>query len=304
MSIFSCFSKKKKENLDSWLEQKFPGKYEVLDNHRSLMDRIKYNMKVRAIVGSKEEPEIQFIIDWHKDTAGLGITPEEVEDKFLESKNNIARAREIFQQLNKNDSSKISIGVLEDAAYFLIYMDPEKSTREKYLQEILGMLEAENGHPQTNIFIEFMEDSAYHQKFKDIVPAGYWARIDSYHQLNKTVSLDFEWKQGLSIDTLMHHWTVNTESNRSSVYREKAFVLAQSWAEKNLSKPYYLEPDQMVYYELDQENPMAIHFHFPYFTEKPVEGSEDVEGLRKGFVTGLYDVDKKVFTQIKKETEL
>lgn len=45
---------------------------------------------------------------------------------------------------------------------------------------------------------------------------------------------------------------------------------------------------------------MAIYFHFPYFTDKPNVPDEQVEGLRKGFVSGVYQVDQKLFSKIEK----
>jgi hypothetical protein len=149
-----------------------------------------------------------------------------------------------------------------------------------------------------------MEDSIYHKEFKDIIPKGYWHRIDNYHQKHKTVSLDFTWTPDLKLNDLMTGWQVNTESDRTLIYIEDASQHALNWAEKNITPPFYLEPIQMVQYGIDDEDPMAIYIHFPYFSSKPEEEGEDYENKLKGYVTVKYQVDQKTFSDIKTEKEL
>ncbi len=301
MSIFSCF--RKKENLESWLNKNFKGQYEILDSRYRFMEKFQFSKKATSVVGSIKDPEVQFVVTWYRGVEGLRMTTQEVEDAFAKSTKEVALARELYSDLTKKDSFNVSVSVLEDAAYFLVYAEPSIENRQKYLYQIMTILDDRTDHGQINIFVEFMEDSVYHKEFKNIVPAGYWNRIDKYHQQHNTVSLDYVWTEGLKPDIMMKKWTVNTYSDRSSLYREDAYLYALKWAEKNIHAPYYIEPVQLVGYDLDEKDLMAIHFHFPYFPAKPAEDNEDPEANRIGYISGVYQIDKKTFSSIEKGTE-
>jgi len=85
---------------------------------------------------------------------------------------------------------------------------------------------------------------------------------------------------------------------------EDAYQEVVKWAEKNLTQPYYIEPGHFVQYNIDEHDPMAIHFYFPYFSSKPLEDGTDYEAKQKGFVTGVYQADQKTFSKIKTVKEL
>ena len=304
-SLFSCKSKNTKENdIESWLNEKFPDKYDVFSSTRDLQPKNFIIKKMTSVVAAKDDAEVQGVFDWYKDKPDLGLSTIEVQSAFEHVRREAGLSRALFQSIVKNGVTNTSVAVVEDAAYFVVFAEPTLENRKKYLQQILATLDQQANHLQTSIWIEFMEDSVYQHEFKDIIPKGYWARSDGYHQKNKTVSLYFDWIPGLKPGELMTHWTINTESNRSHIYREEAYKMASAWAEKNISHPFYLEPDQMVQYELDQDDPMAIHFHFPYYASKPDENASDFESIRKGYISGVYQVDKKLFSNIEKGTEL
>ncbi|MGB4847868.1 MAG: hypothetical protein WBP41_08120, partial [Saprospiraceae bacterium] len=304
MSIFSCF--RKKENLESWLEKKFPGEYELTDSRTKFLSglpTVSFLKKVTSVVGLKSDPEVQFVITWYKDSKDLSVSVEEIQNAADQSKKEAEQARALYKSYTENGSAKVSVAVVEEAAYFLVYEEPTIENRKKYLQAILTTLDRKTDFAQTKVFVEFMEDSTYHQEFKDIVPKGFWNRIDHYYQDNKTVSIDFAWSPKMKTDTLMSKWTVNILANRIHTYQEESYRAASSWAEKNIKPPYYIEPVQLVWNDLDEHDPMSIHFHFPYYPTKPEEDNEDKEANRIGFISGVYQVDKKTFSKIEKGTE-
>ncbi|MEP6795537.1 MAG: hypothetical protein ABJB16_14505 [Saprospiraceae bacterium] len=304
LSIFSCFGKKeKKDNLDSWLNQHFPDHFEVINNRHDLQPKNLILKKITSVVAAKDDPEVQFVLMWFKDKEDLGLTTIEVQSAFEHSKRETAESRQLLAELIKHGATFTSVCVIDDAAYFLVYANPSAENRGKYLQQIISTLDEMPDHNQTSIWIEFMEDSAYHREFKDIIPKGYWDRVDSYHERHKIVSLYFDWTPKIKPDQLLSPWTINVKSGRSETYRADAFRAASQWAEKNISGPFYLEPDQMVEFEVDDKNHMAIHFHFPYFPAKPAEDNEDKEAGRIGYISGVYQVDNRTFSKIEKGTE-
>ena len=175
----------------------------------------------------------------------------------------------IFDALKKNGLEKFSVGVIEMAAYILLYEEPSPELRKNNLVKILAAIDALPDHAQTSIWVEWMEPSAFQQEFKDIIPYGYWQRVDSYHDRNKIMGLDFEWSPGLQADILNTGWAISIKSDRSLTFKTDAYNAASAWATKNLSSPFYLEKDQMITIGPDDEDPLAIEFQFPYFTSKP-----------------------------------
>ncbi|MBK9983258.1 MAG: hypothetical protein IPP15_12790 [Saprospiraceae bacterium] len=301
MSIFSCF--RKKENLQSWLDKKFPGQFEVVDSRRRFMEQFQFSKRVTSVVAFKQDTLIEFVVIWYRDVPDLRVSADEIQNAFDRSKKEAEQARALYKSYTEHGSAKVSMAVVEEAAYFLVYEEPSMENRKKYLQEILSTLDQKNDFAQTKVFIDFMEDSTYHQEFNDIVPAGFWNRIDHYYQDNKTVSIDFAWSPKMKPDTLVSKWTLNTYANRSSIYRNEAYQEALKWADKNIKPPYYIEPDQLVWDDLDEHDLMAMHFHFPYYTQKPPDETEDIESLRLGYVSGVYQADQKTFSKIVKGKE-
>ncbi|HEY3386816.1 MAG TPA: hypothetical protein VGK46_09915, partial [Saprospiraceae bacterium] len=285
-------------------EKYFPGELEVIENVVDLDLKNLYYKKKTSIVADKKDPEVQIAVTWFKEQDGLGITVDEVKTALDGSKRDILAARNLFKALSEKGLAKFSVGVIDMAAYILLFEEPVPSLRKDYLGKILHTLDALPDHEQTSIWIECMEPASYQEHFKDIIPFGYWKRGGTYHEDKKIMSLDFEWKEGLEVDVLNTGWAINSNSQRSTGYREDAYKAALAWAEKNLPSPFYLEADQMVAIGPDDEDPLALTFDFPYYESKPDTTVLDYEDNALGYVNGVYHTEKKTFTKIKKVKEL
>jgi len=301
ISLFGCFKKKEKPNdLPAWLETHFPGQLVVVNNVVNLDPMNLFIKEKNTILADKNDPEVQIKVTWFKKEEGLGLNVEEVQTDLNNARKDIKAARMIFNELKKNGLEKFSVGVIEMAAYLLLYEEPSSDLRKNNLVKILAALDALPDHAQTSIWIEWMEPSAYQQEFRDIIPYGYWQRGDSYHKNKKIMSLDFEWSPGLQADILNTGWAISTASERSLTYQDAAYSSAAKWAEKNLPSPFYLEKDQMTTIGPDEEDRMAIEFQFPYFTSKPDTTVLGFEDNALGYVRVVYQSDQKTFGKIRK----
>lgn len=303
-SFFGCFKKKPApNNIETWLEAQFPGQFEVLHSNLNFNVMDMYRGKKTALVADKADPDVQFLLFWKKDSTDLRLTNEEVQTSFETAKRDVAQARDLFKLLKNKDLEKISVGVIEPAAYILIFAEPDAAMREEVLTKIKAALDERGEASQKSIWIEWMEPSAYGQKFGDIIPNGHWKTEPGWQEQEKIMSLNFEYRKEVSVATLMRHWEANPMSKRGAADRDDAYRQAKIWAEKNLPKPFYLEPEQLVGFEVDKQDGLAIHYHFPYFDARPGEGDS---GLMepKGYVSGLYHTEKKTFSGIKKQKEL
>ncbi len=301
-SLFGCFRKKPApNNIETWLEARFPGQFETVLSNFNLNVMDMYYGKKTALIAEKNDPEVQFVLFWKKDSTDLGLTKEEVHTAFETAKRDVAQARDLFKLLKNKGLEKISVGVIEPAVYILMFAEPDATTREEVLTKIKSALDAANA--PTSIWIEWMEPSTYGQKFGDIIPNGHWKTETGWQEQEKIMSLNFEYRKEVAVETLMRHWEANPMSKRGAADRDDAYRQAKIWAEKNLPKPFYLEPNQMVGFETDEKDGLAVHYHFPYFDARP---REEDSGLvePKGYVSGLYHTEKKTFRGIKKQKEL
>lgn len=301
ISLFGCFQKKEKKNdLPTWLETNFPGQLVVVENIVNLDLKNLYYKKKSTIVSDKLDPEVQIVITWYKEQPGLGISVDEVKTALDNRRKETAAARNLFKTLKEKGLEKISVGVIEMAAYILIYEEPVPALRKDYLGKILSTLDGLPDHQQSSIWIEYMEPAAYQEQFKDIIPYGYWNRGGTYHEDKKIMSLDFEWKPGLKVDVLNTGWAISTNSERSLTYKSDAYDAASTWAFKNLKSPFYLEKDQMITIGPDDEDPLGIEFGFPYFDSKPDTSVLGFEDSALGYVRVVYQTDQKTFGKFKK----
>jgi hypothetical protein len=306
-SLFGCFKKKNTNprNLEEWLDANFPGQFKVLDSNQNYdIKDLFFTGKKRGVVADAADQDVQFTLDWikpDKNNGSLDLRVEEVKAKLEEGRADVKRGRELFKLLKDNGLQQFSVSSIEQAAYILVFAEPTIENRRQIITVIKNTLDARAEQPQTSIWIEIMEPSAYQVEFQDIIPRSLWLRPGTWHDSNKIMSLDFEWKKGISIDALMKGWAFNTHSDRTSQFRIEAYPKALAWAEKKLPKPFYLEPEHMVWsaaVESDEAAEAAVKFGFPYYASKP---GDDEEVEPKGHVAGIYLIDKKEFINIKKD---
>jgi hypothetical protein len=306
LGLFGCRDLKEKQDPDlgSWLERHYPDEFIIVDNARSLKPRDYFEKKISSIVGSTRDPEVQFKIIWYKDRPDLGVTTAEIDTAFMRSKKDIAHARSFSKAIQQNGINKVSVGVIDEALYILPFSDPTRETREAFTRQILELLKHREDQDQTSIWIEWMEDSIYGKEFADVIPEGYWFRGDTYHDRHKIMSLEFEITPELNADDLIRRWKFNTGSDRSMQFIEIAYSEALQWAEKNLRKPFYLERDQLVQVELDADDGMLVHYHFPLLEEQTNLDTIGAEEKVMGYVTGDFSVDERKFSHIRKVKEI
>lgn len=305
MSIFGCFSKKKKpETLSGWLESNFPNEI-ILDHDLiSLHPMALFDHKKASILADQKDPEVQIRVNWISSQDGLGLSKDDIRSAMDQSRKDVENARRLYARLRDNGMNFFSVSVIKKAGYILLFKEPDAAMRQTNLERITGTLKANPDIDLSDLWVECMEEKAFNEEFKEIVPFGYWQRGDSYHDLNKILSLTFKWTPDLRTETISSGWTINPESERSSAYMDTSFEIAKAWADTHVPKPFYLEPSQMVMVEPDDNDPMAIRFHFPYFASKPDTEEFGFEKNALGYVTGVYQTDQKTFSNIKKIDEL
>ncbi|MCC6462165.1 MAG: hypothetical protein IT260_16985 [Saprospiraceae bacterium] len=304
-SLFSCFRRKSPPtNIGDWLEQTFPGQFQVLDSNLKMLDiRAQFRGEKRALIAGKTESEVQFLLDWQKGEPSLGVDSVAVLRLYAASKADAIQAQALFRRVATQGLPNFSVGVIGSAAYIQVFAEPLPDTRRQVLTGILAALALEA--PQTSIFVEWMEPAAYRTEFQDIIPRGHWSQDIGWQRQNNIMSINFEWKPGLKASVLLSHWALNPESTRCSEYRAEAYRQALAWAEKKLPQPYFMPADEPAGYEALEtgaDGP-AIRYGFPYFDQALPENDSLEQPEPAGYVCGTFQSDSRTFSGIRKQAE-
>jgi len=306
-TLFGCFRKKtsSKKNVESELELMFPGQFQVLDSNIKVLDIMaQFKGDKKAVIADKADPDVQFFLDWQKGTSTVCFDSTTVIAAHERAKKDVHQARELFNQLKNNGLRNFSLGVIDNAAYIQVFAEPTPALRKQTLEILKTVLEPSPRRAQTSIFIELLEPEAFHQDYQDIIPATHWQTGAGIQGKQKILSLDFELGASMNIQELMRHWEVNTAATRLNQAQDEAFKTAQNWAEKNLPKPIFMSGENYMSVEtLESEEP-AIRLGFPYY-DKDLTAEQKLtsDEAPKGFVSGIYFFDQKVFTKLRKQAE-
>ncbi|MBK9336880.1 MAG: hypothetical protein IPM98_09950 [Lewinellaceae bacterium] len=294
LSLFSCFRKKTApETVGAWLEQQFPGRFDVQVSNLKMLDLpAQFKGEKRAAVADKADQEVQFFLNWQKGVDGLGLDVEAVTRAHEYAKTEVATARAWQERLQNAGLEKFSVGVVDKALIVQVFGEPSAAIRDGSAATIRRALNDRQDQFPERVFIEIMEPVAFHTEFRDIIPRGHWEIGTGWQRNNLILSWCME-----SGSDAAAVWEYNPESGRSSRYHTDAFQQAKAWADKNLRKPFFMDSDQMVAYDgappKARKKGPAISFSFPYFDKKPGEDAEP-----QGYIIGIYYPDEQVFTDV------
>jgi|GEM_PF-5882187 len=95
-TVFNCFRKKTpaKKGLETELERMFPGQFQVLLHNLKMLDvMVQIQGNKQAVIGEMADPEVQFLLDWHKGTEGASFDSSTVMTAHERAKKEVAQAR-------------------------------------------------------------------------------------------------------------------------------------------------------------------------------------------------------------------
>lgn len=304
-NLFACFGKKApKPSFEAWLGQHFPGQFEVLQTSTDFNLKDYYLGKRRALLADKADPEVQFALHWLKSPPDFGLTQAGVQAALDSCRANVAQARAFAKLLKANGLDKISVGASGENAYLMVFAEPTPDQRHETLSRLQTALAGQRDWAEHEFWVMLMEPNAYQTEFRDIIPDWHWRRPDGWQRNKCIMENQISDLQGQTIPDLMRGWAISTVAERTEVFRAEAHRQASAWAEKNLPKPFYLEPSHLVQMGRDDRDPLAIEYDFPVHTAKPHELESTIENSITGYVSGIYQTDKRTFNRIKFKKEL
>jgi hypothetical protein len=302
-TTFGCFRKKTpaKKTVETELESLFPGQFKVLDTNLKMLDIMaQFKGEKLALIEDAADPEVQFLLDWQKGAEAIGFDSATVMTAHTDAKKDVAQARTLFKTLKDNGLENFSVGVIHPAAYIQVFAEPTPALRTKTLE----ILKSAPRPPQTSIFIELLEPAEFHKAYQDIIPQGHWKTGAGIQGEQRILTLNFEYNASMDISELNRHWEINTSATRHNQLHDQALQSAQAWAEKNLTKPFFIPGDGYTSIESMVSEEPSVRMGFPYYDKEPTE-AEKLSGDKepKGYVVGTYYFDQKVFGKLRKQAE-
>jgi hypothetical protein len=117
--------------------------------------------------------------------------------KSPEKSHDVMFAHQIIGQLHKAGSDSISVGVTAGPLVVFVFGQPSPTAREEHTRRILEVMQSIPMQDRPACEISFMDAEMYETEFKDIIPAGHWARRDSWQQTHEIMSLGLRPKSTL-----------------------------------------------------------------------------------------------------------
>lgn len=305
-SLMGCFRKKapKPKTLESELELLFPGQFEVLHTNLKMLDVMaQYKGEKRAVIGAKSDPEVQFFLDWQKGETSLGFDTASIVLLYERAKKEVDTARNWHSLLTEKGLKNCSVGTLGNTIFVQLFAEPTPEARIQIL-EILQSLRAQKMISAQNAFsVEFLEPTAYHQQYQDVIPA--WnCRQDAGKKGEQWIlALDLEAGSAINPRTLMREWEINIIAKRFNQVSQEAYKMANEWAEQKLPKPVFMSQDDYVTIEPLKQDPPAIQIAYPYY-HQAWSAEQKLSNEPAGYVTGVYLLDQKIFTKIQNKKEI
>lgn len=299
--LLGCWENKStRKNAQIWLDQNFPGKFEVLDTE-SAATWAKPDFDVSILyIGLKADPDVQFTLRWNKTRPDGKLQAAEVEEALQDAQRDAERARALLSCLKNKGLDKVQVGVSAGSVAVLLYAECTLPYRERVLGDLHAALQQWPEISAQSVRIFFMEENAFDPQAKAVVPKPLAFKQTTLQQANTVYYLDYEWTDKLTLSDLAEHLAVNAASARDSIYRMNAFEKVQAWALKNAPPGIQIESAQMVMTTVDEHKLRCIYYDFPFVLEaKPAAPNTPGGSQNDGYINCIYDTDSGKTTDIR-----
>jgi hypothetical protein len=303
---FRCKKKSPADNIESWLDQQFPGQFRIIDSNLKMLDVIaQFKGKKQALVADRNDPDVQFLLDWQKGDPSLGLQPEWVRNLHEIAKKNTQNSREFYELLEKAGFENFTTAVYGTDYTVQIFVEPSPENRQKWYEQSVLIGKTIDDEHCSSFLVEIMEPDAWGVKYRqllrleDIHTEIGW--IKDHRLMSVELKQNGEWIKNAS-------WEVHAESNRCAEFTDQALKQAKDWAAEKMPQKVYWGESMVFGFEMikhpeakggQTQNHLqspAIRYSFPYFLQPPTDTSEP-----DGHITGIFTVDSRQFGNIQQQ---
>lgn len=295
--LFTQCSRKKTAapNLPDWLENHFPGRFQVLSTQADdAIRNLSLKMK-KSVVAEAADTMVQSLVRWDARQPDLKLTTEGVKAQFERAAEEWKDAQSFYKILKMNGFENISISVRDGEAVILAFEEPKPERRH----ELLFQLEkAHADWPQANNYdkeLVFMDTVGGGNVVGDFVPLTFWMREEVTYRKKMLFSVGCKYNEPFSAAALEQAWMFNTDSDRFSVFYEKVRVELEKWTAIHFKKK--ITPEfELVEVGQSGPSPILLQFKIPA-SENPSESGDSVQSPNGYFMVD-FDVDAQGVSKI------
>lgn len=272
-----CTRKQPKNDIGTWLEQHFPGRFQVMgtqvsDPIRNLSFQVK-----KSLVAEKADTAVQVEIIWDKRAPHLGIDQSEVEEMAARAETQIKDARAIYASLQASGFERANVGIWRGNVTLLLYDTPTPDFRKTCLKNLEKSAAQWPARDKYGLAVYFLEPHLYQKEESPVKTLDFW-RLPSLFLPHASVYLHVDDPiAALNISSLANAWTLHTESKALSDFVQNvAQPAAAEWGKRHLSKPITLL-NRWTYEPLKDPTVLGLQMKFPYTygtlsDDAPVDG--------------------------------
>lgn len=297
--LSNCMRKKTPAaSLSGWLEEHFPGRFQIVSTHISDPVRhLSFQVK-RSVVAERNRPLVQAVFSWDKREPGLGMSTGAVDSAFIRAARELEDAQALYSALKNVGFERVSAGIHQGVAQVVIFEEPTPEHRRNSLAELNAAFEQWPSHGAYDLCAAYMEPAEYGVHFQDIAPLDYWEQPGSFHLRRVLFSLNHR-RQPSRFDAgeLEGEWQLNTYSDDFGKSSGQARNRAEEWGAKHLVSACRLLPTSEILQ--DERHSARIIFRFPYSLQPAGVDSASTEENIDGYLSVRYDADLRSFSSIK-----
>ena len=235
--LFVSCQKKKTSNpgLEQWLEDHFPGRFQIVatendDAIRNLSFKVK-----RSIIAEKSAPEVQAQFKYDLRQPGLGLDPAEVEEAFVSARQYWNDASALSKAWQNAGNFPASVGARNGRISLVFYVEPSAAARHDCLDPLKKALQ--NWKPASSGYDLFVWLSEPGTPGAAILPLKDQLETIGAGRKDLVFSLLVQLDEPFQISKLEKEWIFNPDSERFSRYLEQSRQAAAEWLQAHPGKP-------------------------------------------------------------------
>ncbi|MEZ4926027.1 MAG: hypothetical protein R3A50_07110 [Saprospiraceae bacterium] len=293
--LFVFCSRKKKDapSLQGWLDEKYPGRFQVLYTESDgLFTKLSFKVK-KSIVAEKANPMVQALLSYDLRQPDLNLADVNIDTIYSRAEKDWKDVEAFLSILKNKGLSDWSVGIRDGKLSTVIIAEAGPNQRSEYLHQFEAALSAWPDGVQYDKEILIMSPAGMASYRGQGLPLQFWLGYNRENWKQVIYSLMCPYDHPFKAGDWIGKWKFNIDNPRFSIYHEQCRKAAEEWAAQNLKPAINLI--NLVEFEQIPEAMELSLFSFPYSWQKADE-QETID--EAGRIVVEFDLDEQKVVRI------